>query len=139
MTPCSSSSWRIHPDVLIQQCVVERYRHVMDATQSAFPTSAQCGCEAQHQSYTMHCRSPRKAVRSCFPCYLHGHQSGSHKDGSVQGFACSRLTIGLELSSQLLGASALVHTLRTFASSHVLSRDLLAQASGCSNLPLRCP
>ena len=63
------SSWRTHTDVLIQHCVVERYRHVTEATQSAFPTSAQCGCEGQHQSYTTQCRGPSKAVRSFF---LHG-------------------------------------------------------------------
>ena len=39
-------------------------------------------------------------------------------------FACGHLTTRPELASRLLGASALPHTLQTFASSRVLSRDL---------------
>ena len=33
--------------------------------------------------FTTQCRSLREAIRSCFPCYLHGCKSGSHKDRSV--------------------------------------------------------
>ena len=75
---------------------------------------------------TMKEKSPRKTARSCFPWYLHGHQSSPWPFHS--NFACSRPTTGLELPSQLLGASALVHTQWTSETSHVLSRDLLAQS-----------
>ena len=42
--------------------------------------------------------------------------------------ACGHPTTGLELTSQLHGASALAHTLQTFARYHVLSRDIRVPA-----------
>ena len=75
--------WEISPNVLIQQCIVECYRHVVETAQSASPTSAQRGCGAQHLSYAAQCRSAREVVHSCPSCFLLGFKSGSHKDRSV--------------------------------------------------------
>ena len=105
-----------HPNVLIQQSMVECYRQVVETTQSASPTSAQRGCEAPHQSSATHnARVPVKQsvrVSHAISAWL---QVWISQRPIRPRFACSHPT-----TSRLLGASALSHTIHATANSHVV-------------------
>ena len=129
-TPCCVflSSRGIDPNVLVQQCMVECHPHVVETTPSASLTAAQRGCETQHQSYATQYRSPREAIRSCLPCYLHGYRSVSHRDRSIQASLVVIQPLDPNsLPDCVVPRHSLTHS-RTFVSSHVLSRDLHARA-----------
>ena len=105
---------------LIQHCMAECDLHVVETTKR----------KAQLRSSTPVLHNAMQESPRSNPClfdsYLHCSKSGSHK--VRPRFACSRLTTGPELPSQLLGASALAHTLQNLASSHVPSHDLHVRA-----------
>ena len=46
--------------------MVECFRHVLETAQCVPPTSAQRGCQVQHQSCAKQCRSLREAIRQTF-------------------------------------------------------------------------
>ena len=76
--------WKIHPNDLIQHCVVERYRLIVETTQSAFPTSGQCGWETRHQTYLTQWKRRVPAKQSVRVSHGTFMATNLHHDRSIQ-------------------------------------------------------